>query len=103
MQNYALVILYSETNGKQWICTEAIDYQCPVQEFTTTMDDEYYTGEWLKITPSVNPLGFYSWQGVVCNENREIKSITLPENQLKGSIPEVLGILHKSVSKSLTI
>jgi hypothetical protein len=67
------------------------------------MDDEYYTGAWLNTTPSVNPLSYCNWQGVVCNENREIKSLTLPESQLKGSIPEALGILHKSVSKSLTL
>ena len=102
-QNYALVTLYFETAGKQWISTEDFDTKRSVLQSNTIVGDEYFKGEWLNVTPSVNPLGFCNWQGVECNDNREIDSLMLSQNQLKGSIPAEIGILHKSLSKSLII
>ena len=103
LQNYALVTLYFETAGKQWISTEEFDFIRSVQQSTTTVNDEAFRGEWLNVTPSVNPLGFCNWLGVMCNSNQEIDSLMLSGSQLKGSIPAELGILHKSLSKSFII
>jgi hypothetical protein len=99
LQNYALVTIYFETAGNQWISTEYFDTQRSVLQSTTIVGDGYFRGEWLNVTPSVNPLGFCNWLGVVCNENQEIDSLMLPGSQLKGPIPAELGILHKSLSK----
>ena len=103
LQNYALVTLYFETAGKQWISTEDFDTKRSVLQSSTTVDDEFFKGEWLNVTPSVNPLGFCNWLGVMCNDNQEIDSLMLSGSQLKGSIPAELGILRKSLSKSLII
>ena len=103
LQTYALVTLYFETAGQQWISTEDFDTKRSVLQSTTIVDDEYFSGEWLNVTPSVNPLGFCNWLGVMCNDNQEIDSLMLSRNQLKGSIPAELGILHKSLSKSFII
>ena len=100
LQNYALVTVYFETGGKQWISTEAFNFK---RSTTTKGDDEIFSGEWLNVTSSVNPLGFCNWQGVVCNDDREIDSLTLSSNRLKGSIPAELGILHQSLSKCLIV
>ena len=99
LQNYALVTLYYETAGKQWISTEDFDFKRTVLQ--TKEYDEFFTGEWLNVTSSVNPLGFCNWQGVVCNDDGEIDSLTLSSNRLKGSIPAELGMLHKSLSTFL--
>ena len=101
LQNYALVTLYYETAGKQWISSEHFDFK---HTFLQTKEyDEFFTGEWLNVTSSVNPLGFCNWQGVVCNDDGEIDSLTLSSNRLKGSIPAELGILHQSLSKCLIV
>ena len=100
LQNYALVTLYFETDGKQWISTEDFNFKHSVVGSTNIAGDDFFTGEWLNITPSVNPLGFCSWQGVECNNNREIDTLTLSSNRLNGFIPAELGILQKSLSKS---
>ena len=100
LQNYALVTFYFETAGQQWISTEDFDFKRSVLQSSTPVDDGLFQGEWLNVTPSVNPLGFCNWLGVVCNENKEIDSLMLPGSQLKGSIPAELGILDKSLSKS---
>ena len=100
LQNYALVTLYFETAGKQWISTEDFDTKRSVLQSSTTVDDEFFKGEWLNVTPSVNPLGFCNWLGVMCNDNQDIDSLMLSGSRLKGSIPAELGILHKSLSKS---
>ena len=101
LQNYALVTFYFETAGTQWISAEEFDFKRSVLKSPTTVEDEYFSGEWLNVTTSVNPLGFCNWLGVMCNDNQEIDSLTLSSNRLKGSIPAELGILHKSLSKSL--
>ena len=100
LQNYALVTFYFETSGKQWTSTEYFDFQRSVPPSSTKVNDESFKGEWLNVTTSVNPLGFCNWLGVLCNDNQEIDSLILSSNQLKGSIPAELGILHKSLSKS---
>ena len=103
LQNYALVTFYFETAGKKWTSTEEFDFQQSVQQSATTVDDEKFKGEWLNVTPSVNPIGFCNWLGVGCNNNREIDSLMLSGSRLKGSIPAELGILHKSLSKSFIV
>ena len=99
LQNYALVTLFYETDGRQWISMKDFIEKRSELEAVILVDDNYFTGEWLNITPSVNPLGFCNWQGVLCNDNREIDSLSLASNRLKGSIPAELGILGKSLSK----
>ena len=103
LQNYALVTLYFETAGSQWTSTEDFNTKRSVLQSTTIVGDEYFRGEWLNVTPSVNPLGFCNWLGVLCNDNQEIDSLMLSGSQLKGSIPAELGILRKSLSKSFII
>ena len=103
LQNYALVTFYFETAGKQWTSTGVFDTKRSVLQSASALDDEEFTGEWLNVTPSVNPLGFCNWLGVMCNDNQEIDSLMLSSNQLKGSIPAELGILYKSLSKSYII
>ena len=103
LQNYALVTFYFATAGKQWISTEKFDFQRSVLQSPPTVDDEYFRGEWLNVTPSVNPLGFCNWLGVICNDNQEIDSLMLSDSRLKGSIPAELGILHNSLSKYFTV
>ena len=103
LQNYALVTFYFETAGQQWISTEEFDFMHSVQQSATAVDDDKFRGEWLNVTPSVNPLGFCNWLGVMCNGNQEIDSLILSGTRLKGSIPAELGILHKSLSKSFII
>ena len=103
LQNYALVTLYYGTAGKQWISTEDYAFKQSVQQSSIKVTDEFFRGEWLNVTPSVNPLGVCNWQGVMCNDNGEIESITLTNNRLKGSIPAELGMLHNSLSKSLIV
>ena len=103
LQNYALVTFYFETAGQQWISTEDFDFKRSILQSSTIVNDETFKGEWLNVTPSVNPLGFCNWLGVVCSDNREIDSLILSDSRLKGSIPAELGILHKSLSKSFII
>ena len=98
LQTYALVTLYFETNGNQWISELAFAERRLDLGSSPNMDSEY-KGEWLNITPSVNPNGFCDWQGVLCNDNREIESLTLSSNHVYGSLPAEIGMLHQSLSK----
>ena len=102
LQIYALVTLYFETFGKQWISKVDSDEKRLALGSLVKKDTEYI-GEWLNITPSVNPNGFCDWHGVFCNDNREIESLKLPLNRLYGSLPAELGMLHQSLSKSTTL
>ena len=98
LQTYALVTLYFETHGKQWISELAFaEKRLDLGSFPNK--DSEYKGEWLNITPSVNPNAFCDWQGVLCNDNREIDSLNLSSNRLQGSLPAELGMLHQSLSK----
>ena len=102
LQSYALVTLYFETYGKQWISTVDSDEK-HLELGSFVKKDSDYIGEWLIITPDVNPNGFCNWQGVLCNNIREIESLNLSSNRLYGSLPAELGILHQSLSKSTTL
>ena len=102
LQNYALVTLYFETYGRQWISTVDSDEK-RLELGSFVRKDSDYIGEWLNITSSVNPNGFCNWQGVLCNNIREIESLNLSSNRLYGSLPAELGILHQSLSKSTTL
>jgi hypothetical protein len=100
LQAYALVTFYYETHGDEWIST--VDFDSKRNSLVLSMMNEselLLTGEWLNVTPSINPLGVCSWQGVLCNDKQEINSLTLPGNSLYGSIPDELAILHPSLSK----
>ena len=97
LQSYALVTLYFETYGEQWFSTISLEDMRLDLEFLT---DYQNTGEWLDMTPSVNPTGFCNWKGVLCNYKREIESLTLSSNNLLGSLPAELAMLHQSLSKS---
>ena len=98
LQAYALVTLYFETYGRQWISKVDFDEK-RIELGSFAKKDSDYRGEWLNITPSVNPNGFCDWQGVLCNDKREIESLTLSSNRLYGSLPAELGMLHQSLSK----
>ena len=102
LQTYALVTLYFETYGRQWISTVDSDEK-RLELGSFVRKDSDYIGEWLNITSSVNPNGFCNWQGVLCNNIREIESLNLSSNRLYGSLPAELGMLHQSLSKSTTL
>ena len=102
LQTYALVTLYFETYGRQWISTADFDEK-RLELGSFVKKDSDYIGEWLNITPSVNPNGFCDWQGVLCNNISEIESLNLSSNRLYGSLPAELGMLHQSLSKSTTL
>ena len=98
LQAYALVTLYFETKGEQWISKVNFDEKrLDLGSFPNKDSD--YIGEWLNITSSVNPNGFCDWQGVLCNDKREIESLTLSSNRLFNSLPAEIGMLHQSLSK----
>ena len=102
LQTYALVTLYFETYGQQWISTVVSDEK-RLELGSFVRKDSDYIGEWLNITSSVNPNAFCNWQGVLCNNIREIESLNLSSNRLYGSLPAELGMLHQSLSKSTTL
>ena len=100
LQTYALVTLYFATSGKQWksqVELEMLRYHIDRQG---TGLNYLLRGEWLNLTSDVNPLGFCDWQGVTCNlKDTEIKSLTLPSDNLSGFIPAELAMLHRSLSE----
>ena len=98
LQTYALVFLYFETYGRQWISRVDFDEK-RLKLGSFAKKDSDYIGEWLNITPSVNPNGFCDWQGVLCNDKREIESLNFSSNHLYGSLPGELGMLQQSLSK----
>ena len=98
LQTYALVTLYFETYGRQWISKLDVDEK-RLKLGSFTKKDSDYIGEWLNVTPSVNPNGYCDWQGVLCNDKREIESLNFSSNFLYGSLPGELGMLHQTLRK----
>ena len=72
LQSYALVTLYFETYGRQWISQVEIDeMRLDLGSFPNR--DSQYIGEWLNTTPSVNPTGSVTGK-VYCAMRREKSS-----------------------------
>lgn len=87
LQFYALGCLFFSTDGVSNAMTDIVFANDDLPGWTISSG-------WLQSAAN----GGCDWYGIVCNDNGQVEKLSLPENELSGSIPPEIAYLHKSLT-----